>query len=504
MQQEKAFKTNQTPLLVSTKKSAAAGKNQSSLLRHVQLFDMPLCCSGMPTVLDWMKHRAQTKNKSIINFLDAHNVNLTFKDDNYRRCLKESDLLLPYGSGVKLALRFQNFKLTNNLSGHDLFPHLCQMAAEAGLSIFLLGAKPGVAWTVAGEMHNQFPELIIAGSHDGFYPEQKNEEIVQIINESGADILLIATGVPRQEVWLEENILKLNTSVNVNVAELFEFYSDRNSRAPAWLRKTGMEWTWSLWRTSPHKLKRHIIGNIKLLIRALIGVVSSKRQSYPIFRLTQSNGAAWRRRFSWWGLNNALPIVKRLLDVSGASLALAFASPLLIITAIAIKSESKGPIFFQQDRVGLRGKTFKFWKFRSMYIDADERRIELLKHNEMQGGVLFKMKADPRITHIGRIIRRFSIDELPQLWNVLLGDMSLVGPRPALPSEVSQYSLFDRKRLTISPGITGIWQVSGRSDIPFEGQVKMDMEYIHSATIMTDLRLLLKTIPAVLSGQGAY
>ena len=161
-------------------------------------------------------------------------------------------------------------------------------------------------------------------------------------------------------------------------------------------------------------------------------------------------------------------------------------------------------MFFSQQRVGLRGRPFRLWKFRSMYRDAEGRRAALAANNEMAGGVLFKMRDDPRITRVGRLIRRLSIDELPQLWNVLRGDMALVGPRPALPGEVAEYSLEARGRLAVRPGITCIWQVSGRSGIPFEGQVAMDLDYIHRATLATDLQLLLKTVPAVISGDGAY
>lgn len=139
-----------------------------------------------------------------------------------------------------------------------------------------------------------------------------------------------------------------------------------------------------------------------------------------------------------------------------------------------------------------------------MYIDAEVRKKELETMNEMNGGVLFKMKDDPRITKVGKIIRKASIDELPQLWNVCKGDMSLVGPRPALPSEVNQYSLAERRRLEVIPGITCIWQVSGRSDIPFDKQVGLDVEYIESQSLWLDIKLLLLTIPAVLLGRGAY
>lgn len=144
------------------------------------------------------------------------------------------------------------------------------------------------------------------------------------------------------------------------------------------------------------------------------------------------------------------------------------------------------------------------WKFRSMYTDADERKKELMARNEMDGGVLFKMKDDPRITKVGRIIRKTSIDELPQLWNVLKGEMSLVGPRPPVPLEVDQYSLADRRRLEVIPGITCIWQVSGRSDIPFDQQVELDVQYIESQSFWNDIRILVKTVPALLLGTGAY
>ena len=144
------------------------------------------------------------------------------------------------------------------------------------------------------------------------------------------------------------------------------------------------------------------------------------------------------------------------------------------------------------------------WKFRSMHCDAERQKLALAAQNQMQGGVLFKMKRDPRITRVGRVIRRLSIDELPQLWNVLRGDMSLVGPRPSLPDEVREYRLADRGRLESVPGITCIWQVSGRSEIPFSSQVAMDIEYIQTQSVKKDLLLLAKTFPAVVSGRGAY
>ena len=197
-------------------------------------------------------------------------------------------------------------------------------------------------------------------------------------------------------------------------------------------------------------------------------------------------------------------IFKRFMDIVMTVVCVILGSPVFLLTAILVKVTSPGPIIFSQVRVGKYGRHFKFYKFRSMYIDAEARKAELLKHNESGDGVIFKMKYDPRITPVGRFIRKFSIDELPQLFNVLLGDMSLVGPRPPLPQEVKSYSIEERKRLNITPGITCIWQVSGRSELPFHKQMALDKEYIASRSTWKDFVILLKTVPAILTGKGAW
>ena len=195
---------------------------------------------------------------------------------------------------------------------------------------------------------------------------------------------------------------------------------------------------------------------------------------------------------------------KRFMDMLLSFICITLGSPVFILTALLVKLTSPGPIIFSQVRVGKYGRHFKFYKFRSMYIDAEARKAELLKLNESGDGVIFKMQHDPRITPVGRFIRKFSIDELPQLFNVMLGDMSLVGPRPPLPSEVKSYSIEERKRLNITPGITCIWQVSGRSELPFQQQMALDKQYIASRSAWKDFVILLKTIPAILSGKGAW
>ena len=196
--------------------------------------------------------------------------------------------------------------------------------------------------------------------------------------------------------------------------------------------------------------------------------------------------------------------VKRLVDIVASGAGLVILSPVFLVLALLVRLTSPGPAFFHQVRVGRYGRHFRFHKFRSMYVDAEARKAALLAQNESKDGVIFKMKNDPRVTPVGRFLRRTSLDELPQLFNVFIGDMSLVGPRPPLPSEVREYTLEDRKRLNVKPGITCIWQISGRSDIPFAQQVSLDKDYIRSQGFFSDLCILLKTIPAILTGKGAY
>ncbi|HEY0450402.1 sugar transferase [Actinophytocola sp.] len=195
--------------------------------------------------------------------------------------------------------------------------------------------------------------------------------------------------------------------------------------------------------------------------------------------------------------------VKGMVDRVGAFTILALASPMMLLTALAIMLDSRGPVFYKQRRVGKSGKEFTIVKFRTMIRDADRRKAELAQANE-GSGVLFKMRKDPRITRVGAILRRYSMDELPQLFNVLSGAMSLVGPRPPLPEESARYEPDMRRRLLVKPGLTGLWQVSGRSDLPWEESVRLDLRYVEDWSLALDAMILWKTFRAVLGGQGAY
>lgn len=196
-------------------------------------------------------------------------------------------------------------------------------------------------------------------------------------------------------------------------------------------------------------------------------------------------------------------LVKSAFDRIAAGVALMFLMPLLAVLALIIKLYDGGPALFRQTRVGKNGRPFTLFKFRTMVVDAEQRKRELLEHSDGDG-VLFKMRNDPRITQVGALLRRYSLDELPQLLNVLIGDMSLVGPRPALPEEATLYADHVRRRLAVKPGITGLWQVNGRSNLPWDEAVRLDVSYVENSSFVLDLQILWKTWAAVTRGDGAY
>jgi exopolysaccharide biosynthesis polyprenyl glycosylphosphotransferase len=236
-------------------------------------------------------------------------------------------------------------------------------------------------------------------------------------------------------------------------------------------------------------VKAHIavaMGNLHLA-----KAVSNDLRGIPLLTFTTTP-------FDEWHL-----LAKRTLDVVGSAVLLTFLAPVMAAVAVAVKLTSPGPALFKQVRAGANGRPFGMYKFRSMCQDADVQQITLAGSNEMSGPV-FKMRNDPRLTALGRYLRKTSVDELPQLWNVLCGHMSLVGPRPPVPSEVARYESWQRRRLSMKPGLTCLWQVSGRSEIAdFEKWMKLDLEYIDSWSLALDMRILMKTLPAVLSGRGA-
>jgi exopolysaccharide biosynthesis polyprenyl glycosylphosphotransferase len=224
----------------------------------------------------------------------------------------------------------------------------------------------------------------------------------------------------------------------------------------------------------------------------------------------QSPWGRWRlnaytkaKRLSWRYVVFSAEFIKRFVDIIVSAVALVILAPVFGLVGLLIKLEDNGPIFFAQRRVGKWGREFRMYKFRSMCVDAEQKFQAVREKNHHSTGVTFKAKDDPRVTKIGRWLRKFSIDEFPQFYNVLIGDMSLVGPRPPVPREVAMYTPTDRRRLEAKPGLTCFWQIGGRSEIDFPEQVQLDVQYIESQSFWLDLKILLKTVPAVLFGRGA-
>lgn len=231
-----------------------------------------------------------------------------------------------------------------------------------------------------------------------------------------------------------------------------------------------------------------------------------KRPASQAATYTPDGALSPRAHEAAWGftpitLPGAWRITKRAIDLVGSVLGIVVTSPVWILAAIAVRCEGQGSMLFRQVRVGRNGRQFVMLKFRTMCMDAETRKADLAPHNEMTGPV-FKMQNDPRVTRLGRLLRKYSVDELPQLLNVLRGEMSLVGPRPALPAEVSQYEPWQRQRLCVRPGLTCLWQVNGRNEVDFEEWMRLDLEYIHRCSLALDVAILAKTVPAVLKGTG--
>lgn len=415
-----------------------------------------------------------------IDFINAHCVNVLRRDADYREALSHADFLLPDGSGMAIAARFAGVRMGANLNGTDLFPELCRHAAAERQSIFLLGGKPGIAAKAAEEMRARFPDLLVAGTRDGYFKLDEEAELVAEINESGAAIVLVGMGVPLQEKFIARVRQSMTARIVLGVGGLFDYYSGTIPRAPMALRRIGCEWVWRLMQEPSRLFSRYVLGNPIFLLHAAIHAWSARR------------------------INDLISLrIKRFMDLILAVVGLAAAIPLILLIALAIKVEDGGPVFFRQVRVGRHGRPFMIWKFRSMVIDAERRLAEIASKSE-RDEVCFKMKSDPRITKVGSVLRRLSLDELPQLFNILSGDMSVVGPRPALPREATAYSHGARDRLAGTPGLTCTWQVSGRADIPFEEQVELDVEYLKSRSLLRDIWLIIRTIPAVITARGAY
>ncbi|WP_253913108.1 WecB/TagA/CpsF family glycosyltransferase [Pseudoruegeria sp. HB172150] len=442
-------------------------------IETIPLFGLDVISADAQTVITELLTPGR---RSRVAFLNAHCANVARRNPDYHDALATADMVLPDGIGVELAARMQGRRFLANLNGTDFTPALLWQAAARGLTVFLLGGQDGVAEVAADKLCLQIPGLRIVGTRDGYRGMEDETAAIAAINAARPDILLVALGVPQQDLWLARNARRIDARITMGVGALFDFLAERVKRAPGAVRKAKCEWIWRL-AMEPRRLAgRYLIGNATFLAHAAVAAMAKA---------------------------DRMLATRRLIDIALAGGALAVLSPLVVLLALAIKIDSRGPVLFRQARIGKDGTPFTMFKFRSMHVDAEARRAALLARSDREG-VCFKSRNDPRVTRVGRLLRRFSIDELPQILNVLRGEMSVVGPRPALPEEVDAYPERALGRLSVKPGLTGVWQVSGRAEIGFDKMVDMDLAYARSRTILLDLILIAMTFRAVLGGRGAY
>ncbi len=458
--------------------------------------------------INWIGLGLMTPGNKSLSFVDATVLNQCRDDKQAFEMLKRAELLVPRGQALQLQLLTYHGSNQPSVPTQMLYDELLLELESRRLTTVFLASDMKMVSALEPLLLQRYPKLdyTIETLNDQYH--FSTTQLAANLQQSESRVIISLLESPQQERMLSRLNRLMQDQLFIGIgAGLPESIMEVRANES------------TLWRRISLALrkKRH---SILLKPTQWLGYAARwfEARLHPQGDTTQLNlailGSSWRSRLlrtlialkaSSFRVRRALGrLLKRTLDLVGVGTGLLLLSPMLIIVALVIKLSSPGPVFYSQMRVGLRGKLFRMWKFRSMYTDADKRKAELEAQNEMAGGVLFKMKRDPRITPIGRIIRRLSIDELPQLLNVLTGEMSLVGPRPALPQEVEAYPVLARARLEVKPGLTGLWQISGRSDLPFDKQVLLDTAYVHTQSTSNDIKLIAKTIPAVVSGKGAY
>ena len=458
--------------------------------------------------ISWIGLGLMTPGNKTLSFVDATVLNQCRDDKQAYEMLKRAELLVPRGQALQLQLSVYNADLQPSAPTQMLYDELLlELESRQLTTVFLAGDKKMVT-ALEPLLLQRYPKLKCSVQTLNDQYHFSTAQLANQLQQSESQVVISLLESPQQERMLsrlnrlmkDQLFIGIGTGLPESLIELKATESTLWRRISLALRKKRhsillkpTQWLGYAARWFEAKLRPQ--GDAAQLNLALLG---SGWRSRLLRTLIAVKASSFRMRRAIGAL------LKRALDLIGVGTGLLLLSPMLIVVALLIKLSSPGPIFYSQMRVGLRGKLFRMWKFRSMYTDADKRKAELEAQNEMAGGVLFKMKRDPRITPIGRIIRRLSIDELPQLLNVLTGEMSLVGPRPALPQEVEAYPVLARARLEVKPGLTGLWQISGRSDLPFDKQVLLDTAYVHTQSTTNDIKLIAKTIPAVVSGKGAY
>lgn len=399
---------------------------------------------------------ASSGRRKTILYMNANNFNISFRDKEYRKIISLADLVYADGQIIVWISRLLGVPLPGRLNAADFFDKFCSRAQENKLRLFFLGGEDGAVKEAVANLKTRFQDLDISGFADGYFHHKTEEGVIEEINRVSPHVLIVGLGVPKQEKWIYEHIDNLDVNALWAVGGLFNLLSGRHKRAPLWMRKLGFEWVFRLCQEPSRLWKRYVIGNPVFLFR-----VACAMWSYLYMRRLYNP-------------------IKRFTDML-LSLFLSFMLlPLFFIIYFLIKFNSPGPVLLKQRRIGKKGKEFVILKFRTMVAETG-----LYEHKPD--------KNDKRITCLGRFLRHSGLDELPQLWNVMRGDMSLVGPRPEMPFIVETYSQEQKRRLSVVPGITGLWQVSGKNEEPIVSHIGFDIFYIDNANPFLDYYILAKT-----------
>ena len=461
-------------------------------------------------------HLANQNNakKLLINLVDTYTLNTAYADKAMHYSLEKSDYNIFSGQYSKFVKWICKKQITGITCKETFIYEFLSTLNYSGSSVSIVVNSESEKIFISRLIQSKFNNLNYTVINQNKILSNKIEILRNILSLKSSDAIIISTNDSEISELVQNDIsgisIVLNSGrINNNAYKNLFTHSVINKCSIHEYKST------LLFRNN---LLPSSLNSLKFLYRFIIQKIRNYSHIEPtnINKLMASNDVivkkeAIKNKFIqflisriWQIRNNVHMFAKRMLDIFISVFALFLLSPILVLTAIAIKLESNGPALFSQLRVGVDGKEFKFYKFRSMFLDAEDRLKSIQHLNESPDGVLFKMKNDPRITKVGKVIRKFSIDELPQIYNVLIGDMSIVGPRPPLPKEVYKYDIDTRKRLQTKPGLTCYWQISGRSNLSFEQQKSLDIRYMRHQSVFKDILIILKTIPAVISGKGAY
>jgi exopolysaccharide biosynthesis WecB/TagA/CpsF family protein len=377
------------------------------------------------------------------------------------------------GIGTMLCCAIQSQQLPVRIKGPDLTDAALKSWKDKEM-VFLVWEETG--FKKLKEKYQLSQSHCIQRSEQGMSKEAITKDISKIKKVVKSPMAIwVCLGSPKQEYWAMEAKEYFPKSRLLPIGAAFDFVSGNKRRCPVKLQNWGLEWAYRFWQEPKRLFGRTLFTNAKMIFYSLI------------YRDEPNT-----------------PILKRIADITIGSLGLLVSVPIVLISSLLIWWEDGFTPIFKQRRIGKDGKPFTFYKLRSMVPNAEKYQAPLKELNEYKNGIPFKISGDPRITSIGKFLRRWSLDELPQIWNVLTGDMSLVGPRPALPEEVNLYSTDQRKRLGVLPGITGLWQINAREKRCFDKQVDYDLKYIEEQSPIKDLKIIIKTIPRIISGDGAH